>query len=712
MSEASEFIKRLKNESGMTAKELSLKSGIPLGTLNKILSSSTKSVKAETLSKISEALGRPINIIKENKDRKIKKYPEGFLRVAAITPDIILGDISYNTKRIKVMLDKAASLGAGAIVFPELCLSGYTLSDLFYSELVLENSLKSLFDIVDFSKNYESLITVGCPILKDGNIYNCAVVFCKGEILGVVPKSYLPEYDEFYEYRQFTPAENENSEIFLNGRFYPFGNKLIFINSKYSSQRFSVELCEDLWVSSSPSVIHALNGANVILNLSASNEVVFKADRRRDLVKVHSEKCSCAYVYADAGQGESTTDLIFGGHNIIAENGKIIKENLPFSENEICIADIDTSYLDFVRSKKWENAANSPTCDKIYFSCENESDGRLRKFDKNPFIPTDKESLNTLVFSTLQLQARALSSRIVRSGSKTAVIGVSGGLDSALALIVCYEAFKLLKRPLKDIIAVTMPCFGTSERTKNNSVLLADTLGISVREINISSSVRTHLKEIGHDGITPDVTFENAQARERTQVLMDISNMTGGLVVGTGDMSELALGWATYNGDHMSMFGVNSSIPKTLVREIVKVYAENGSKELKNILFDILDTPVSPELVPTDKDGLISQKTEDIVGPYILHDFFLYHFISSGYKPSKIYLIAVRAFKDEFDEDTIYKWLEKFIKRFFSQQFKRSCSPDGVKTGKFSLSPRGDWRMPSDCSSDEWLKDLERVKLL
>ncbi|MBR1868409.1 MAG: NAD(+) synthase [Clostridia bacterium] len=711
MSNVSEFIKKIKNEKGMTAKELSEKSGIPLGTLNKILSASTKSVKAETLSKISDALGQAINISSDNpRVETTKNYPEGFLRVAAVTPDLRLGDISYNTEEIKRVFEKSAQLGAGAIVFPELCFSGYTLSDLFYSNIILEKCQKSLFEIVDFSRNYDLFAAVGCPVLKEGKIYNCAVAFCKGEILGVVPKTYLPEYDEFYERRQFSPAENENSTILIGDKSYPFGNKLIFINSKRPSQRFSIELCEDLWVCASPSTIHSLNGANVILNLSASNEVVFKADKRKDFVRVHSEKCACAYVYSDAGQGESTTDLVFGGHNIIAENGKVIKENLPFTDEKICVADIDTYYLDFIRSKKWQSASDIPVCDKIYFSCDNESDGKLREFSRYPFIPEKNDERRFLAFNTLELQTRALSARLERSGAKTAVIGVSGGLDSALALIVCYEAFKLLKRPVKNIIAVTMPCFGTSDRTKNNSVLLAESLGISVREINISSSVRSHLLEIGHDGETPDVTFENAQARERTQVLMDISNMTGGLVVGTGDMSELALGWATYNGDHMSMYGVNSSIPKTLVREIVRAYGERGSERLKNTLLDILDTPVSPELVPVGKGGEISQKTEDIVGPYVLHDFFLYHFISSGYSPSKIYYIALRTFEGEFDGKTIYKWLDKFIRRFFSQQFKRSCSPDGVKTGKFSLSPRGDWRMPSDCSPSVWLKDLEKVK--
>ena len=527
--------------------------------------------------------------------------------------------------------------------------------------------------------------------------------------MGVVPKSFIPNYNEFYERRQFSPAPDENSAVILSGKEIPFGKNLIFENENFKDEKIAAEICEDLWAVNSPSNAHAVNGATLILNLSASDELIGKAEYRRSLVSMQSAKTVSAYVYCDAGDGESSTDMVFAGHNVIAENGKILKESRLF-QNELIYADVDIGYISYERQRLFNYI--TPEIGKyqtVKFKGGFVGENFNRKYGRTPFVPQEKTELKNRIDLILGIQSQGLKTRVEKINCKTLVVGLSGGLDSTLAILVAVRATDALKRPRKDIIAVTMPCFGTTSRTKNNSVLLAESLGVTLKEINITDSVRSHFKDIGQDESVTDVTYENSQARERTQVLMDVANKTGGIVIGTGDLSELALGWATYNGDHMSMYGVNASVPKTLVRFIVGSVADKVGGETGRVLKDILATPVSPELIPA-VDGEISQKTEDIVGPYELHDFYLYYFLRAGFAPSKIFEAAKRTFNGAYDEKTIYKWLEIFIKRFFAQQFKRSCLPDGVKVGSVSLSPRGDWRMPSDASVALWLKDLSSVR--
>ncbi len=595
------------------------------------------------------------------------------------------------------------------MVFPELFLTGYTISDLFYQPILLDRVENAIDELRYFSETSETLFVVGAPIRKDGKIYNCAVVFFGGEILGVVPKTYIPNYNEFYERRQFSPAPDENSAVILSGKEIPFGKNLIFENENFKDEKIAAEICEDLWAVNSPSNAHAVNGATLILNLSASDELIGKAEYRRSLVSMQSAKTVSAYVYCDAGDGESSTDMVFAGHNVIAENGKILKESRLF-QNELIYADVDIGYISYERQRLFNYI--TPGIGKyqtVKFKGGFVGENFNRKYGRTPFVPQEKTELKNRIDLILGIQSQGLKTRVEKINCKTLVVGLSGGLDSTLAILVAVRAIDALKRSRKDIIAVTMPCFGTTSRTKNNSVLLAESLGVTLKEINITDSVRSHFKDIGQDESVTDVTYENSQARERTQVLMDVANKTGGIVIGTGDLSELALGWATYNGDHMSMYGVNASVPKTLVRFIVGSVADEVGGETGRVLKDILATPVSPELIPA-VDGEISQKTEDIVGPYELHDFYLYYFLRAGFAPSKIFEAAKRTFNGAYDEKTIYKWLEIFIKRFFAQQFKRSCLPDGVKVGSVSLSPRGDWRMPSDASVALWLKDLSSVR--
>ncbi|MBO4262964.1 MAG: NAD(+) synthase [Clostridia bacterium] len=712
MATLAEKIKKLKTEKRVTTATLSEISGIPCGTLNKILSSATKSVKSDTLAAIAAALGVSPAALLTDGEVAEKDIPTdfGYVRVAAVTPRAKLGDTGFNVSEIKNCVSTLADKKVSVAVFPELCISLYTLSDLFYRCDVLKNCEKSLVMLRDFSTDYETMFFVGCPIRKDGKIYNCAVAICKGRILGVVPKTFIPDYREFYEGRHFCSAPSENSFVFIDGEKIPFGNKLIFVNEAYPLMKVAAEICEDLWVADSPSVSHANCGANLIVNLSCSNEVIGKAEYRRRLVSMQSAKCICAYAYADAGNDESSTDLAFSSHNIITENGKILSETKLFGDG-IAIADVDLSFIEYERSVTDKYRRDITGYEFIYYRSEVICDGNTREYAKTPFVPSDNDELNKRLDLIAEIQSHGLMRRISQINCGSLVVGVSGGLDSTLALLVACRAVDGLNRPRKDVIAVTMPCFGTTERTRSNSVLLAKELGVSLREINIKESVLSHFRDIGHDADDKNVTYENAQARERTQVLMDIANDNNGIVIGTGDLSELALGWATYNGDHMSMYGVNASVPKTLIRYVVKYFADKNGGKLKEILYDILNTPVSPELLPADIDGKISQKTEDIVGPYVLHDFYLYHFVRNGFSPSKIYHIAKKTFAGEFDGATIYKWLEVFIKRFFAQQFKRSCLPDGVKVGSVSLSPRGDWRMPSDCSCEAWLEDLRKIKI-
>ena len=641
--------------------------------------------------------------------KRSRRMKDGFVKTAAGTPDIKVADCGYNCARIKALIDKAHEQGVRVLVLPERCITGYTCQDLFFQQTLLDGALNALKDITEHSAGLDMLIAVGCPLRFRGELYNCAVAICHGKLLGVVPKTYLPTYNEFYEKRQFASFTEDDGTITINKKEYPFGSKLIFRNRSFPEMKVAAEICEDLWAVASPSEKHAVNGANIVVNLSASDELIGKADYRRKLCSMQSAKCVCAYAYADAGRGESSTDMVFSGHNIIAENGKILSESAVFGDG-IAIADVDLGFLEYERSKLFNY--DYPT-DKGYrfidFSVVINTDRAERVYDKTPFVPDDKNELDKRVGLISDMQAEGLLRRVKHTSAKTLVIGVSGGLDSTLALLVAVKAMDKLGRKRKDVIAVSMPCFGTTERTKSNAELLAEQTGVTFKEIDISESVRSHFKDINHDEKVTDVTYENSQARERTQVLMDIANKTGGLVVGTGDLSELALGWATYNGDHMSMYGVNCSVPKTLVRYLIGYFAENSKGKTKKVLGDILATPVSPELIPAE-NGEIKQKTEDIVGPYVLHDFFLYHFIRSGFSPAKIFRIAEKTFDGDFDSATIYKWLEVFVKRFFAQQFKRSCLPDGVKIGSVALSPRGDWRMPSDCSAEVFLKDLRRVK--
>ncbi len=712
MNELSANIRKIKEKSGVTVKELSGKSGISVPTLNRILSGKTNGVDTKKLLALSKALGVKItDFVPDNQTKTEnpvnKNY--GYLRVGAVTPRITLSDVDKNADAVISAVKKAEEKGVNVLVFPELFLTGYTISDLFYQPILLDRVENAINELRYFSETSETLFVVGAPIRKDGKIYNCAVVFFGGEILGVVPKSFIPNYNEFYERRQFSPAPDENSAVILSSKEIPFGKNLIFENENFKDEKIAAEICEDLWAVNSPSNAHAVNGATLILNLSASDELIGKAEYRRSLVSMQSAKTVSAYVYCDAGDGESSTDMVFAGHNVIAENGKILKESRLF-QNELIYADVDIGYISYERQRLFNYI--TPGIGKyqtVKFKGGFVGENFNRKYGRTPFVPQEKTELKNRIDLILGIQSQGLKTRVEKINCKTLVVGLSGGLDSTLAILVAVRATDALKRPRKDIIAVTMPCFGTTSRTKNNSVLLAESLGVTLKEINITDSVRSHFKDIGQDESVTDVTYENSQARERTQVLMDVANKTGGIVIGTGDLSELALGWATYNGDHMSMYGVNASVPKTLVRFIVGSVADEVGGETGKVLKDILATPVSPELIPA-VDGEISQKTEDIVGPYELHDFYLYYFLRAGFAPSKIFEVAKRTFNGVYDEKTIYKWLEIFIKRFFAQQFKRSCLPDGVKVGSVSLSPRGDWRMPSDASVALWLKDLSSVR--
>ena len=631
---------------------------------------------------------------------------DGFIKVAALTPEIRVADCAFNAANAVERIRFAREQGAKLVVLPELCLTGYTAGDLFWSGTLLRGAIKGLETVLNETKNEDVLIFIGLPVADRGRIYNCAAALHKGKILGGVPKSNLPEYHEFYEKRQFTPAPDGISVIEIAGQTVPFGTDMVFRAEGMPNFSVAVEICEDLWGAVQPSQRHALAGANIIVNLSASNETVGKADYRRSLVSGQSGRLMSAYVYADAGEGESTTDVVFAAHNIVAENGKILSESEPFGDG-VAITEIDVDFLARERSVIGGVVANDHL--EVDFDTEIEDTSLTRKFDALPFVPGGDE-LNRRASLILDIQANALKKRLAHTKTGAAVVGVSGGLDSCLALLVTVRAFRLLSRPLSEIVAISMPCFGTTKRTRSNAEILARELGVTFRTIDITAAVRRHFKDINHDETVTDVTYENAQARERTQVLMDVANSKNGMVIGTGDLSELALGWATYNGDHMSMYGVNCSVPKTLVRYLVAYEADHAAtKKLQKVLRDILATPVSPELLPA-KEGEIAQKTEEIVGPYDLHDFFIYNFVRLGYGVKKIYRVAKIAFDGIYDGETIKKWLGVFVRRFFAQQFKRSCVPDGVKVGSVALSPRGDLRMPSDACAGLWLDELSEIE--
>ena len=635
---------------------------------------------------------------------------DGFIRVAAATPKIQVADCMYNREQIEQMMKEAYERQASLVVFPELCLTGYTCGDLFLQDILLDQTLNALKDLLEASKSIDLLTVVGMPLEVNGKLYNVAVFFKAGQILGVIPKTFIPNYSEFYEARHFERGIKKPICIELLGQNVWVGTQLLFKCSNMPGLVIGGEICEDLWAPNPPSIQHALSGATVIVNLSASDEVAGKSDYRKSLVAGQSARLVCAYVYAGAGDGESTTDLVFPGHDLICENGTCLAESKSF-ENGIVYADIDLGRLNSDRRRMTTFIQNSDV-DYMYIPfemCKKELE--LERFiDPNPFVPTGDGDRQKRCEEILNIQAVGLKKRLEHTHCQNAVVGISGGLDSTLALLVTVRAFDMLGMDRKKIMAVTMPCFGTTDRTYNNACQLVNDLGADLHEVNIKDAVTLHFKDINQDLNNHDVTFENGQARERTQVLMDLANQRGGMVIGTGDLSELALGWATYNGDHMSMYGVNASIPKTLVRHLVQYYADTLAEEsLKAVLLDILDTPVSPELIPP-KEGEITQKTEDLVGPYELHDFFLYYMIRFGFAPSKIYRLACKAFDGEYTSDTILKWMKNFYHRFFTQQFKRSCVPDGPKVGSVALSPRGDWRMPSDASAHIWKTDLDNLK--
>ena len=631
----------------------------------------------------------------------------GFVKIATCSPEIRVADTEFNAQSIINTAKISIESGAEVIVFPELSVTASTCGDLFYSKPLLENAVQGVKRIAEETAYAPALIFVGLPFEYNARIYNACAVINKGKILGVVPKTAISEFGANYQKRTFAVWQGENVAVNLLGESVPFGKEILFKSATNPNLTIGVEIGEELFAINSPSAKYSLAGASLIVNLSASGEVVGKKKAREDYIKAHTVRLACAYAYADAGYGESTTDGVFGGHNIIAENGALLDSTDLFS-GKTAIAEVDTDYLSFERVKVLKEQTAFSQHLLVPFVTAS-SAPITREYKKIPFVPMNETERKTRAELILTMQAEGLARRIEHTHSKCAVLGLSGGLDSTLAILVAVKAMQKLNRSTKDVLAITMPCFGTSSRTYENTIKLSKALGVTLRKIDIGKSVTRHLKDIGHaEGVT-DVTYENAQARERTQVIMDVANMNNGLVVGTGDLSEVALGWATYNGDHMSMYGVNASIPKTLVRHLVNYYAENCSKgKLKAVLLDILDTPVSPELLPT-KDGEIAQKTEDIVGPYVLHDFFLYHFIRRGSSPKKIYEIAKVTFKGYFDDETILKWLKIFFKRFFMQQFKRSCTPDGVKVGVVALSPRGDWRMPSDAISKIWLDELENL---
>ena len=634
---------------------------------------------------------------------------QGFVKVAAVTPDIRVADVEFNKEQICRKMDEAAASGAKIIVFPELCVTGYTCSDLFTQDVLLDHAREVLTEIAAHTRDMDALVFVGAPLAVDGELYNVAAAMNHGKILGLTTKTFLPNYGEFYEMRQFREGPEKAREIEFDGEMVPFGPNILFTAKQMEHLIVAAEICEDVWSPVPPSIEAVREGATVIVNCSASDETIGKATYRESLIEGQSARLIAGYIYSNAGEGESTTDLVFGGHNLIAENGTILAESKRF-ENGIIYSEIDVNRLMSERRKNTTfKTAKERTLTRVPFDIEITETELTRVFPSRPFVPSENRERAKRCEEILTIQAMGLKKRLEHTHAKGAVVGISGGLDSTLALLVTAKAFDALGLDRKHIISVTMPCFGTTDRTYNNACKMSLSLGAELREVPIAAAVMQHFKDIGHDPEDHSVTYENSQARERTQVIMDIANANGGMVIGTGDMSELALGWATYNGDHMSMYGVNASVPKTLVRHLVQYYADTtDDKELQEVLYDVLDTPVSPELLPP-KDGKIAQKTEDLVGPYELHDFFLYYFLRFGYTPSKIYRIAKYSFAGEYDDETIYKWLRTFCWRFFAQQFKRSCLPDGPKVGTVALSPRGDWRMPSDACVASWMRDLEQV---
>ena len=636
---------------------------------------------------------------------------DGFLKAAALSPALRVADCAYNTRQILTELRAAAARGVKLAVFPEFCLTGYTCGDLFLQRTLQQGALTGLQELLDASRELDTVALVGLPLMVRGKLYNCAAVLCRGQLLGVVPKTYLPNYGEFYEKRQFTPGSTEVEWVNVCGQDVPFGTSLLFRCRQMPSFVLGVELCEDLWSALPPSTFHALAGATVIANLSASDETVGKAEYRRALVANQSARLLCGYLYASAGHGESTQDMVFAGHDLIAENGSLLADAAPFA-GEDAVTELDLGRMVQERQRNTTFMPETNGYTTVEFELPPVELALTRPVSCTPFVPQDAATRAERCELILRIQAEGLAKRMEHTHAKCGVLGISGGLDSCLALLVAVRACKVLGRDAKDIVALTMPCFGTTKRTRSNAEILCEALGVTFGEINITETVKSHFADIGQPADKYDVTFENCQARVRTLELMDYANKNGGFVIGTGDLSELALGWATYNGDHMSMYGVNTGVPKTLVRHIVQYVADTcGNDTLRDVLVDILDTPVSPELLPTAADGTIAQQTEKLVGPYELHDFYLYYVLRFGFSPTKIYHLARTAFDGRYEPEILLAWLKNFYRRFFAQQFKRSCLPDGPKVGSVTLSPRGDWRMPSDACNTLWMAELEKLEV-
>ena len=631
----------------------------------------------------------------------------GFLRAATVSPGLRVADVAYNTQEIIKSMQEYAARNAQLLCLPEFCLTGYTCSDLFLQETLIRGAEQGLAEILAASCGLNLVTVVGLPVRRSGKLYNCAAVVCDGKLLGLVPKTHLPNYSEFYEKRHFLPGPAQASPMELAGQQTLFGTNLLFACRQMPEFVLGVEICEDLWAPIPPSCTHALAGATVIANLSASDETVGKAAYRRDLVCGQSARLLCGYLYADAGHGESTTDMTFAAHDLIAENGTLLAEAGPFEDGR-AVTELDLGRMVQERTRNTTFEPHTEGYTTVSFDLEPVEVPLTRKVSPTPFVPRDDAARAERCELILRIQAEGLAKRMEHTHARCAVVGISGGLDSCLALLVAVRACHILGRDPRDIVAITMPCFGTSKRTRSNAEILCEALDVSFQEINITATVQSHFADIGQDPETYDVTFENCQARVRTLELMDYANKNGGFVIGTGDLSELALGWATYNGDHMSMYGVNAGVPKTLVRHIVRYVADTCGKEtLSRVLLDILDTPVSPELLPAAADGSFSQQTEKLVGPYELHDFYLYYVLRFGFGPKKIYRLALAAFAGRYEPEVLLAWLNNFYRRFFAQQFKRSCLPDGPKVGSVTLSPRADWRMPSDACNALWMRELD-----
>lgn len=632
----------------------------------------------------------------------------GFIKVATGVPKVKVANPDYNKEQIIKLIDKANEQNVKIFITPELSISAYTCADLFFQDTLLDQCEKALYEITEYTKEIDIALVVGMPVRYKNALYNCAVIMLRGEILGIIPKQYIPIHNEFYEKRWFASGRDVYDEIKIANQTVPFGQMLFKLREDLT---VGIEVCEDLWVPIPPSSNLALSGANLILNISASNEVVSKDEYRTNLIVSQSAKCLCGYMYVSAGVHESTTDLLFGGSSVIAENGILLNKGKRFErENELTCAYVDMGKLNFQRRQNMSFNDNKREYDMEYDVIEktfidNEISDFDRYVDAHPFIPSDENLRIERCNEIFSIQSSALAKRLEHTGLKKLVVGISGGLDSTLALLVASETMKLLNLPSKNIIGITMPGFGTTDRTYTNALDLMKSLNVTIKEISIKEAATLHMKDIEHDINIHDITYENTQARERTQILMDMANKNGAILVGTGDLSEMALGWCTYNGDHMSMYGVNASVPKTLVSHLVRTVAMISDEKTKEILLDILDTPISPELLPPTKDGKIEQKTEDNIGPYELHDFFLYNFIRCGAKKNKLHFLAKQAFKEKYSDEVIEKWLNNFMRRFFISQFKRSCTPDAPKVGSVSLSPRGDFRMPSDADFSSWLEE-------